>query len=516
MPPAPRIAILGIHLEANSFAPVTVKEDFVRLCWRAGEELTIEARKPAPATPPEIPGFYQRMDETGAWTPVPILAIASPPGGPMEQGLLNDVLDEMRQRLAAALPVDGVYIPNHGACSATGDLDPDGTLYAMVREMVGPEVPVVGTLDLHCNISERQVEAANAMVIYRTNPHVDQRERAAEAADILRRLLAGERTAMAFIRLPLCAPSVTMLTAKGAGPYADLLDYGQTLLGGDVLNVSIAGGFVYSDLPKNGMAIIVTAGNGNLGAARQAAIAIARRAWGERTRYHRALMSIEDAVKLSQAVAADPARLPVIYSDAGDNPGGGGRGNTQWLLAALHEAGVPGVVLGVFIDPELAAECHQRGEGARFRAVFNRTESQFSKRFEADARIVKTSDGVGVGRRGSMKGRSFSLGPAALVELEGSGMKVVLGSLRRQLNEPMMLEMFGIDIGKARTVVVKSRGHFRAGFDEFFTPDRVFEVDTAGLTSPILSRFPFKGLPRPVYPMDEDAAWTEPAWAKGL
>jgi microcystin degradation protein MlrC len=203
---------------------------------------------------------------------------------------------------------------------------------------------------------------------------------------------------------------------------------------------------------------------------------------------------------------------PVIFSDSGDNPGGGGRGNTPYVLQALHEAGVQGVVLGNFIDPALAAEAHALGEGAEFDAVFNRVEDQFGKSFTARARVVLLQNTEEVGRRGTMAGRSFSLGPSALLELQGSGLRVVVGSLRRQCHEPRMLEMHGIDIGAARVVVVKSRGHFRAGFDEFFTPDRVFEVDAPGLTSPVLKNFPWKRLPRPVFPLDENAEWREPGW----
>jgi microcystin degradation protein MlrC len=126
--------------------------------------------------------------------------------------------------------------------------------------------------------------------------------------------------------------------------------------------------------------------------------------------------------------------------------------------------------------------------------------------------VLRLSDGEGLGRRGTMAGRRFNLGPSALLELAGSGMRVVVGSLRRQCHEPRMLEMHGVDIGQARVVVVKSRGHFRAGFDEFFSPDRVFEVDAPGLTSPVLRNFAWRRLPRPVWPLDEEAEWHEPGW----
>ena len=503
----PRVAILGLHLEANAFAPVTVRDDFTRQCWEEGEAITRLARQVS-HLPSELPGFYARMDATGDWTPVPVLVAAAPPGGPIAQDLFHEMCGRIRAGLAAALPLDAVYIPSHGASSAVADEDSDGTLVALVRQVVGPATPIVVSHDLHCNVSETLVRACDALVVYRTNPHVDQRERAAESADLLREMLGGTRMVRAFIRLPLAPPTVTLLTAEG--PYADLIRHGQTLVGGAVANVSIAGGFVFSDIPKCGMTITVTA-RGDLAAARHAALTLARRAWAERERHTRTLLPVEDAVALARRVA-DNGEKPVILADVADNPGGGGRGSTTFLLRALHEAGVPGVVLGVFVDPALATAAHAAGVGATVEAMFNRTESQFSTRMTATARIEAVSGGTGIGRRGVSAGKQFNLGPSALLRLLPSGLRVVVGSLRRQLAEPAMLEMHGIDIGAVTCLVVKSRGHFRAGFDEFFPPDRIFEVDAPGLTSPILANFPWKRLPRPVFPLDPDAAWTEPAW----
>ncbi|MCW8086213.1 M81 family metallopeptidase [Sabulicella glaciei] len=503
----PRIAVLGLHLEANAFAPPTTLADFAAQCLSRGEEISAQARAPSSALPAELPGFYRRMDETGPWVPCPVLVANSPPGGPIEQAVFLDFLDEMRRGLVATLPLDGVYVANHGASSATGDEDSDGTMLAMIREVVGPAVPVVVTHDLHCNVSERLVALSDALIVYRTNPHVDMAARAAEAADALREMLAGMRTAKSFIRLPLIPPTVTLLTDNG--PYADLIREAEAMTARDrrLLNVSVAGGFVFSDLPKCGITVTVTARDRDQAAADAAARALAERAWAERHRHTRRLLSLEEAAAL--AVAAGEGReTPVIFSDAGDNPGGGGRGSTTYTLRALHEAGAKGVVLGLFVDPALAEEAHALGEGAQFHAVFNRVESEFSRRFESGARVVKLTDGRGTGRRGTMAGRDFELGRTALLELDGSGMRVVVISLRRQCHEPRTLEMHGIDIAEARTVVVKSRGHFRAGFDEFFPPDRIFEVDSKGLTSPVLSNFTWRRLPRPSYPLDAEASFS--------
>lgn len=289
---ASRVAILGLHLEANAFAPPTVREDFRAQCWEEGETISRMAREVS-HLPSELPGFYARMDATGPWMPVPILIAAAPPGGPIEQTLFLEICDRIRNGLASALPVDAVYIPSHGASSATGDEDSDGTLVAMVRQVVGPAVPIVVSHDLHCNVSERLVDSCDALVVYLTNPHVDQRERAAESADLVRAMLGGMRTEKAFIRLPLAPPTVTLLTAEG--PYADLIRTGQDLLAEPVLNVSVAGGFVFSDLPKCGMTVTVTARAGGLDAARRTALAIARRAWDERARHTRTLLSVPSA-----------------------------------------------------------------------------------------------------------------------------------------------------------------------------------------------------------------------------
>ncbi len=125
-----------------------------------------------------------------------------------------------------------------------------------------------------------------------------------------------------------------------------------------------------------------------------------------------------------------------------------------------------------------------------------------------EARVLALSDGAIVGTRGIFAGRSLSLGPCAALQVEG--LTVVVSSTRQQCADPVCLTMLGLDPAAARVVVVKSRGHFRAGFDQLFRPDQIIEVDAPGLTSPILENFKFRGLPRPVYPLDEDAQWSTP------
>lgn len=502
-----RVAILGLMLESNRFAPVTTEEDYLNRVYLAGDEILADLSSSDPKLPAEIRGFSSMMNSRCDWTPVPILVGLVEAGGPLDHDFYQATHNEMKRRLEAAMPLDAVYIANHGAMITTEEYDPDGDIFAMVRAIVGSDVPVVATLDLHGNVSECMVEAADVIVAYRTNPHVDMWDRGSEAAGFLMEMFAGMHPQTAFIRLPLTPPTVTMLTESG--PYADIIEYGQTLISEAIANVSILGGFAFGDTPKNGMAILVTA-RGDYDAARGVARLIASKAWDDHERYVPHLTSLEEAVARVVEVGEQPWLPALILADVADNPGGGGRGNTMWILEALHHAGATGVIIGVIHDPELAREAHELGEGAEFSAVFNRTEpDDFSRRFEVPATVTCLKDGDCVGRRGFYAGRRMNLGPTALLDL--GGIQVVVISMRTQCADPVFLEMMGLDIARARAVVVKSRGHFRAGFDEFFAPDQVIEVDTPGLTSPILTRFDFRYLPRPVFPVDAHVVWQLPA-----
>lgn len=498
-----KVALLGLMLESNSFAPVTTEEDYLSRVYLAGQEILNDLASSDPMLPTELRGFCRQMDMVTDWQPAPILVGLVEAGGPLDHAFFEKTLAEMKVRLQASLPVDAVYISNHGAMITTENSDPDGEIFAMVRDVVGPDVPVVVTLDLHGNVSQRMVDCADVIIAYRTNPHVDMLDRGIEAANALMDLMAGMEPEACLIHLPVTPPTVTLLT--DAGPYGDIMDFGQSLVDEQILNVSILGGFPYSDTAKNGMAIIVTGRRKN-GAAAKVAQTIAEQAWSDHQRYRPILTPLDEAVRRVLEVGNDPSLPALALADVADNPGGGGRGNTMWILEALLKAGARDVIVGVIYDAALAAEAAKLGEGAEFDALFNRAEQdQFSQQFKARATVKRIRDGDCVGRRGFYAGRRMNLGTTALLDL--GGIQVVVISIRTQCAEPVFLEMMGLDIAQARAVVLKSRGHFRAGFSEFFGDDQIVEVDAPGLTSPMLQRFDFKNLARPVFPVDEEVRW---------
>jgi len=499
----PKIALLGFSIECNKFAPPATKAHFAARTYLEGDAIISEARGPTPTMLPETPGFVAAMDAAGPWQPIGIALAMAEPNGPVEHAFFEELLATMTTGLKAALPLDGVYFCAHGAAITTAEDDPEGVMFQRIREIVGPDVPVVATFDLHANVSDRMVDLIDAFIGYRTNPHLDMRERGAEAAAALRELLAGAKTARVRLRLPIVPPTVTMLTA--AGPYAEMIELGtrrQQELQPAILNVSVMGGFAYADTAKNGLSVIVTA-RGDKAPADALAREIAQYGWQQRGRFHARLTPLEAAVEKALAAGRDPSLPAACFADVADNPGGGARGNTMYLLRAFAEAGVRGALFGIIYDPDLAAEAHGHGLHYHFTADFNRNETtNFSEPWSAPARVAALRDGNCVGRRGIYAGQRLAVGPCAALAI--GGIIVVVVSRRLQCADPIFFEMMGLDIRKARSVAVKSRGHFRGGFDEFFKPEQIVEVDLPGLTSPILSRFTWTRLPRPVIPLDDN------------
>jgi len=521
----PRIAIGSFMLESNAHAPVATREEFAQNVLIAPEDLLADLRSAHPGSPGCLAGFFDEIERIAAtpkgfgghftpgdrasggpdpgWQPVPMIVAAVGASGPIDQPWFGAVVASMVDSLEAALaagPLDGVFLSLHGAAIATVDADPDGVLLSAVRRIVGDRVPIAATLDLHGNVSAAMVAEADYLAAYLTNPHVDSHERGAECATALVRMMStGARPHRAFVKLPFIPPSVTQNTK--AGPYGDIIAFGQTLIGSGVENVSILSGFTLGDTPKAGMSIVVCAATAE--AARRTAREVATRAWDDRARYVPRLTSLADATRMAVDVGHDPKLPPLLFADVADNAGGGGRANTVWILEAFHRAGVKGCTLGIFYDPAVAAQAHAAGVGAKVRVQFNAEETHpLSGKFAADASVMQLHDGNFIGRRGISAGHAIALGRCARLRLDG--IDVIVVSVRQQAKDPVFLEALGVDIAAQRCLIIKSRGHFRAAFDEFFPDDRIVEVDVPGLTTPVLKNVPYRHIPRPLYPLDDD------------
>ena len=497
-----KVAIVGQFLESNRYAPVVEANRFRVL---RGDAIVEDARSSSPKLLKEGQGFFAQMDIEGSWEPIPITLVLGGAGGPAEHSFIMDEIDKIGRALEAQTSLDGVYILNHGAMTTPQEEDPDGLLYETVRRAVGAGVPVVTTVDLHANISQRMVDNADVIVAYRTDPHVDQYERGIEAATILNEMFNGMRPTVSNIRVPIVPPNVSLLTANG--PYGDLIDYGQSQIGAEILNISIVAGFAYSDTSVNGLHVLVTARDSELVAATLCK-KIAEMAWSMRERFLWNLVPLANAVAKAVEGGLDNKSPPVLLADLGDNVGAGGPGNTLWLTKALHKAKATGVVIGSFFDPELVSAATNAGIGSSIQATFNGDgwEGAESTYIVDNVLVQHLHPGEFYISTGPLSGMRVNAGPMCLLKFDGIQ---VLVTSRRPIvwPDPELLESMDIKIASIRTLVLKCRSNYRAVYNKYFDSESMIEVDTPGRTSPVLSRHDWKRIPRPSYPLDLDFDW---------
>lgn len=462
-----RVLIAGYQHETNTFAPSPAD-------WAAftrGDSFPAFVRGEAmPRTLAGIniatAGFIEAARRRG-WTLVPSAWAGAIPSSYVTEDAFERIAQAICEDVRAAGQgggLDAIYLDLHGAAAAEHALDSEGELLARLRGIVGAGVPIVASLDLHANVTRRMLELADALVSYRTYPHVDMAATGELAAELLaRRLKAGRKEPLHVRRFPyliaLNAQTTFLEPAKSLYEELKALDreFGTVL--------SFCPGFPAADFDECGP---VLWGHG------ERAEAAVQRLWqraGEPAQWRIEVLPARDAVAQAIALAAG-ASQPVVVADTQDNPGAGGDSNTTGMLHALlaQEAGrrFPGrVALGLLYDPAAARAAHEAGLGSEIdltlgKAVPTFTGSASDAPLRGRFKVLALADGKVTLKGPMMTGLSVALGPSACLEIDGVRIAVTSGKV--QLLDRELLRMVGIHAEQMKLVVVKSSAHFRADF----------------------------------------------------
>ena len=379
--------------------------------------------------------------------------------------IATDLLQDLKQALSQG--VDAVYLDLHGAAVAEHADDAEGELLSRVRALIGENMPLVASLDLHANVTQRMLATADALVAYRTYPHIDMAETGERAAELLqRRLRLGRREALTVHRLPylisLNAQSTWLQPAKDIYAAIDDIDKAHHSV------LSFCMGFAAADFEE--CAPVLWAYAGEAHQAQAAADALHQLA-APPAQWRIDFLEAREAVAQALALAAQHTR-PVLIADTQDNPGAGGDSNTTGMLHALLQQGAgqrfPGAVaLGLMYHPEVAAKAYAAGVGALIDVVLGVSVTTYSGMSDAPlsarARVVAISDGRCVLKGPMMRGMTSQLGQSACLEIEGVLVAVVSG--KAQLFDREMLRILGITPEAMKLMVLKSSNHFRADFE---------------------------------------------------
>ncbi len=489
-----RVIVGQFAHETNTFSVQKADtEDFAKLFCYRGNEVAAKLGD----TGSEIAGFLDVAGREG-WSVIHTVATFANPSGPVTDRAWKELGGIILDAARAHKDVDGVLLALHGAMVTESHDDAEGQLLEELRAILGPDVPIVVTLDLHANVSDRMAAHADALVSYRTYPHVDMRERGREAAELMRRAIAGEvRPRTVVARRP------QLLGVAGgrtdSGPMLDVLARARTLEAEPgVLSISVNAGFTKADIVDAGPSVTVT-GDGDDPRWRTMAEELMDMVWATRADRGGRVFTPDEAAAHASGWTARAGR-PLVIADAGDNPGGGGYGDSTSLLRALLAAGIQDAALGSIRDPEAVAAMAAAGVGAEVTLdVGGKVDPAFGgPPLRLTGRVMHVGPGDYVHEGPMWAGLEASFGRVAV--LRTGGIDVMCATNLLQLLDRNAFRMAGIEPTERSILVVKSSQHFRAAFGPI--AGEILVVDGGGLTTRDYTRMPFRKLRRPIFPLD--------------
>jgi microcystin degradation protein MlrC len=476
-----RIAVGGFLHESTTFVDQpTTWDDFARTgawpgaCEGAAMLATLEGLNVG------ISGFVDEARKAGHEI-VPTIWAMAQPAGPVTAHAFERVSAALVDgyRRAAA---DAIFVELHGAMVAEGYDDAEGELLRRIRAVVGPAVPIVGTLDLHVNMTAQMLDTTNLLSAYRTYPHVDWGETGARVARWLDRVLAwGPSPAKAMRRMPFLIPVTAGCSL--ISPVKELYELLEAIETESGVHLNFTPGFPPADIAECGPAVFgYGADKGTVErAVDQLADAVIA---AEPTFAAQRVLPVAEAVANAMRISATASK-PVLLADTQDNPGAGAPSNTTGIIAELLKQGAEGAIVGIFHDPALAAAAHAVGIGAHLNTPIGPDP------VPGPWTVVALSDGAFEGTSPMLRSKTAQMGKTAV--LRQNGVEVLVASIRQQPIHRETFSHLGIDPCERRIVALKSSVHFRAGFQEI--AHEVITCASPGMNLADPAGFPYAKLP---------------------
>lgn len=415
-------------------------------------------------------------------------AAAATPGGVVAPDAYAELRRALLSELAAAAPVDVVFLDLHGAMAAEAEPDCEGDILAAARAIAGPDAKIGALLDPHAALSARMVERADILIAYKHYPHTDIAERARELFVLTLAAKRGEVRPIAAVA-PAYALGGFATTRSPMREFIASLHADEAAP--DILSVSLIHGFPWADSADNGAKALVYADN-DAERARALAENIAARFTAIRELAVQDYLTPDGAI---ERVRAAPHKRFLI-ADACDNPGGGADGDSTHLLAPLWRAGLSGLGAALINDAAALSACLSAGLGSTLTLSLGGKLSTFSGR-----PLVLTGRVAGMVERVAPPPHAAPgapLGPIVRFATECGD--ILISGQRREALWPNLFTETGAALDDYRIIVVKSSNHFRAGFEG--VADDILSVGTPTAMNPDLGALPFKHLPRPMWPLD--------------
>ena len=502
-----RVGIGRFWHESNGFSPTpTTTRDFSS----RGELSVGKEVLDRPGHRDELSGFMDVFTGQDGIEIVPVLSAGALPSGLLTEEAVCDLEEILRRQIRSAGPLDGICFALHGAMSAESIPDLDGHFVAVLREEVGPDVPIICTLDSHAMVTARMVEMTAALVAYRTHPHIDLHETGMRAANILLDVLHGKvRPVTGYRKIPMLLPPSD--DGTNTGPLKDLFDTFIAWDGiEDVIACSLCCSFAWQDVPEQGWtALAVT--NDNKGLADRLSRELAEKTWAAREQ-----LLPEPMLRPEEAVieaARTPGR-PVIVTDSADTVGGGAPGDNTTLLATLLKmrGHVDGLILAHLPDPEAAAQLKGSKPGETVTVeVGGKRDTRFCEPLSVTGQVSCIAEGP-ITDDGNFTSEPM-VDTGTLIRLDIDNIRLVLSERRIMGPQPSLFRKVGIEPFEAKVVALKTGVGYRTTYGH--AAKAVIRADCLGAESYNFENYEFVRIPRPMFPIDGDFDWSPNVGAQG-
>ena len=481
-----KIALLGIYHESNTFlSQQTTLSDFKNGHWLFGADIISEYKDAYH----ELGGMIEGLEGEDIDL-VPVMFAEATPGGTISSDAYSVLLREMMTGLEKVLPVDGCLVVPHGAGVSEDFPDMDGHWLSLVREKVGKNVPIIGTIDPHANVSHLMTSSTDALIAYKTNPHIDQRQVGKEAASLLLRYLKNEvKPVQILFQLPLIISIEQQYTGKD--PCKSLYNYvGNLSKEKDVLSISIVLGFPYADVKEmRSSVIVITDSNKN------EALSIGEKIKGYVT--ERKQTFVGEKMDINAVLAMiDTSKKPVLLLDMGDNVGGGAPGNSTYLFEQLENHANCNFFICLF-DPEAVKQASGYEPGSYFTIQLTNNEGRHLlipvMLLEKGHGKFKETDP----RHGGQV--HFDMGRMSVLLTE-KGNTIMVMSLRISPFSLRQLTAFHIKPEAFDVIIAKGVNAPIAAYETVC--NTIIQVNTPGVTAADMSLFEYKNRPVPLFPFE--------------
>jgi microcystin degradation protein MlrC len=503
-----RVGIIALLHESNTFIDEPTTLEHFRSNVLVDGPAVIDAFR---GSSHEVGGFIEGLTGQSGIETVGIFAARAMPFGPIDKNCWLYLMQQLERALSNAGQLDGILVAPHGATVAESAPDADGAWLEWLRNAVGPTLPIIGTLDLHANVSARMVKPCQALFGYRTNPHLDQFARGKEAAEVMVRTLSGAiQPKMALVQLPLCANIERQATSEPHG--VKLWNEAERITRSTpgLISLSCLYGFPYSDVEEMGSSVIAVSDRSEA-TAQAAAKQMADFWWNMRDEFAGKLVSVRDAIAQAVACRQTDSSKPVGLLEMGDNVGGGSPGDGTWIAHGWLQFGGPqsggGKLLTVICDPAVVQAAVNVGVGNSFQTtVGGRVDpARHGPHLEDVFQVVSISDGTFSESQVRHGGYSnFDQGQTAVLA-GGRGITVIATTIRVA---PLSLQQVlsqGVQPTDFAAIVLKGVHAPVAAYESVCS--KLIRVNTLGVTTADLGQLEFLHRRRPMEPFERMERW---------